>query len=285
VVREMISRPLKQSRIVAIAGAMVALLSGVNFATAQTNTNPRFEVATLKPYSVDSPGPMPLSMFPRRNGDRFTWCMFLSEMLSYAYNIPDTRIEGFKSPMDAYVVTATMDPSATDAQARLMLQALLAEKLKLVVHRETREAPGYALVVGKNGPKMKTADASGDPPPMPEDLKGITASANKGRIFTHVPERGVLAAVGRGVSMPQLADELSKNLKTPVEDKTGLVGNYYFELRFQEPEAQLAADQSEFAPAADISSALPDQLGLKLEKAKVPAEYLVVQHWEMPAAE
>jgi uncharacterized protein (TIGR03435 family) len=204
-------------------------------------------------------------------------------MLSYAYNIPYTRMEGFQDSGQAYVVTAKIDPSATDEQARLMLQALLLERLKMTAHRETREMQGYALVIAKNGPKLKEADAAGQPPPMPEDMKQFPVTAYQGRIITHIPEKGVFAALGRGVSVSQLADELSKDLKTPMTDQTGLTGKYYFELKFQMPDVQISANPDDFAPAADISSALPDQLGLKLEKAKVPAEYLVVEHAEKPA--
>jgi uncharacterized protein (TIGR03435 family) len=205
-------------------------------------------------------------------------------MMSYAYEIPWTRFEGFKDPAKLYILTARLDPAATEEQVRLMLRALLTERLKVTARRESRDVPGYALVVAKNGPKMKQADALGNPPPMPED-KNSRVHYAKGRIFTHIPEQGVFAALGGGVPISQLADELSKDLKTPVVDRTGLTGNYYFELKFQQPDAQLSATSNEFTPAADISSALPDQLGLKLEKQKVSVEFLLVEHFETPAPE
>lgn len=271
-----------QSPIVA-AITLFAILTCAHVARAQSDPQPAFEVATLKQAPPEEDGATHIGIYPQRSGDSFTWCTFLGPMLSYAYNVPRTRIEGFKDPGLAYTVTARLDPSSTEEQARLMLRGLLVARMKMTAHRESRKMPGYALVVGKKGPKMHEADASGNPPPMPD--KDSQIPYEKGRIFTHIPERGVLAALGGGVPMSQLADELSKDLKTPVVDRTGLTGKYYFELKFQMPDAQLSASSNEFTPAADISSALPDQLGLKLEKQKVSAEFLVVEHFEAPTPE
>ncbi len=216
--------------------------------------------------------------------------MFLSDMLCYAYHISGPGLVGYKENHNLYSVVAKIEPTATDDQARAMMQGLLVEKLKLVAHRETREVQGYALVPAKNGPKLKAADPSDPLPPTPDSMNGAPPTANLGRTLSIVlPEKGaltgVLSLVGRGVSMGQLAGELSKDLKTPVVDRTGLTGKYFFELRFQMPDPQVSANADDPAPGADISYALPDQLGLKLEKAKVPAGYLVVDHAEKPAAE
>lgn len=250
--------------------------------TAQGGAGPTFEVATLKQVA-DSDAEF-ISIFPERKGDRFTWTMNLTNMMSYAYDIPWMRIVGVEPDGHFYAVTAKLDPSATEEQARQMLQALLVERLKLVAHRETREVQGYALVVGKNGPKLVTADASGEPPPQPPDMRGAPATAARGRIFSILPEKGVLSVVGRDVSMAQLADELSKDMKTAVVDRTGLTGRYYFDLRFDpssnNPDFPMDAD----APVGPVFSAVQD-VGLKLEKQKVRVEYLVVEHAEKPAAE
>jgi uncharacterized protein (TIGR03435 family) len=249
---------------------------------------PEFEAATLKPDDV--PGGLTISpIFPQRSGDRFTWDNApLSMMMAYAYSIPITRIEGFKTD-GFYSVAAKIDPTATDEQARLMLQALLVEKLKIAAHRETREMQGYALVIAKNGTKLKAADPAADLPPMPEFLKGEPATSIPGKIVTLSVGRSARGVAGRGVSMPQLADELSKILRTPVADHTGLTGKYYFDFEFQpdsNPNTQSPGDMNDDLPSApSIFSALPDKLGLKLEKAKVAAEYLVVEHAEKPAAE
>ncbi|HEY5055020.1 MAG TPA: TIGR03435 family protein [Acidobacteriaceae bacterium] len=247
---------------------------------AQAAAHPAFEVATLKP----SADPRIMCIVPERNGDRFT-CHGapLILLIAYAYNIPTSRIEG--QLHGGYSVDAKIDPSATDEQARLMLQSLLEERLKLVVHRETREVQGYTLVIAKNGPKLKDANPSADLPPMPNYMAVPVTEGQGQTIRVNADGRGVSAIVGRGGPISQLADQLSNVLKTPVVDRTGLTGKYYFELKFQNPAYQISTTTEDYTPAADLSSALPDQLGLKLEKAKVAAEYLVVDHAEKPAAE
>jgi len=270
-------------RIAAIAAVVIAWMHGASVVgaqnAAQADEHPTFEVATLKRSDV----PIVMSLVPDRSGDRFTFHSApLSLMISYAYNVPVSRIEVQTNGL--YSVDAKIDPSATEEQARAMLQGLLVERLKLVVHRDTREVQGYELVAAKSGPKLKEADASADPPAMPNYMAVPVTEAQGRTITVNADGRGVFAVLGRGGPISQLADQLSNVLKTPVIDRTGLTGKYYFELKFQNPAYQLSTSE-DYTPAPDLSSALPDQLGLKLEKQKVPAEYLVVEHSEKPAAE
>ena len=177
-----------------------------------------------------------------------------------------------------YMIAATTDASATEDQVRLMLQTLLVERFKIPSHRETKEFQGYALVVAKNGPKLKTANALGEAPPMPDFRRGAPSAPFEGRIITSVQDIGVSALLGRGVSTSQLADELSENLGAFVLDQIGLTGKYYFGFTFQS-----IAHPRDDAQAASIFSAVQDELGLKLEKQKVPGDILVVDHLEKPS--
>ena len=83
--------------------------------------------------------------------------------------------------------------------------------------------------------------------------------------------------VGRGVSISQLAEELSQRLETFVVDRTGLRGKYYFGFKSHWPNSP-----SESLEVASVFSVLPDELGLKLVKEKCPVEMLVVDHFEKP---
>lgn len=268
----------------AASGALLVLTTEAGLARAQSVSQTQadvpstFEVATLKQVPPNAPAPM--SVYPGRHGDRFVWCNRLEAMLSYAYNVPWTRIEGYRDDGHLYSLDSKIDPSATGEQARQMLRALLVERLKLTVHLETREVEGDALVIAKNGPKLQEADASGQPPPMPNDMKDKPVTAYKGLILTYVHDD--LEIEGRAVTTAQLAEELSKNLKATVVDHTGLTGKYYIDMKYQPEGAQTSADPNGLALAEDIFTALSDQLGLKIEKAKVPAEFLVVQHFEKP---
>ena len=141
----------------------------------------------------------------------------------------------------------------------LMLQALLAERFRLVVHRETKELPGYALVVGKNGPK-----------------------------FHEVQDDGTAAKIGSGdghqinahhISMKMLAGKLAGYIGSPVVDSTGLTGLFDFTLDFSVDES-MSADRT---PGPTIFEAVQWQPGLKLEARREPAEVIVIDHVEKPS--
>jgi len=263
--------------LLAAAGMLVApapLIVGL--ARAQTNTKPTFEVASLR--EVRAGDVVPLNAFPRRTGGKFGWNTSLGRLACYAYHLPYWRISGFDKDRSFYTVVATMDASATEDQVRLMLQALMVDRLKIVSHRVTKEFQGYALVVAKGGPKLKTANGRGEAPPMPEYRRGTPFAPFEGRIISESAGVGTSAILGRGVSTSQLADELSENLGTFVLDRTGLTGKYYFGFTF------LSINRpSDDAEAASIFSVLPDELGLKLETQKGPVEILVVDHFERPS--
>jgi uncharacterized protein (TIGR03435 family) len=147
------------------------------------------------------------------------------------------------------------DPGkATEQQLLQMLQALLIERFQMKFHRETKDVPGFALVVGKNGPKLKPA--SGDEP-----------DAGWGPSLK--PGRGPNTLTARKYSMPKLADLLT-GLGDPVIDKTGLTGDYDFTLSWDETDGP------------QLSTALQQQLGLKFESQKVPASFLIIESAQKP---
>ena len=199
--------------------------------------------------------------------------------MSYAYRLPGWRISGIEKAQSFYTIDATLDASATEDQVRLMLQALLVERLNIVSHRETKELPGYALVVAKKGPKLKTADGLGEEPPMPDYLGGNSPAGLKGRLLTTAEGKGTSAILGRGVTIARFAEELSAAIGASVWDETGLTGEYYFGFKFQRMD--YTGDDAE---APSVFSVVQNELGLKLEKRKGPVEILVVDHVDKPSA-
>src|SRR4029077_13216232 len=117
------------------------------------------------------------------------------------------------------------------------------------IHRETKERAVYALVVGKNGPRLHEVEA------------GPQRSLNK---------RNYLSA--QKMSMPQLADSLSRPVNLPVLDMTGIAGVFDIELKW--------APEEDSANGPSIFTAVQEQLGLKLEQRKGPMEIIVVDHAE-----
>jgi uncharacterized protein (TIGR03435 family) len=161
-------------------------------------------------------------------------------------------------------------------QRRTMFQSILADRFKLVVHHETRELPIYVLSVAKGGPKFKES--------TPDD-PAATGPRRRGMMM----QRGKITATDAQVSM--LVTILSRQLGRTIVDKTGLTGNYDFTLEFTPDEGASAPPGSGGAPpppppdsaAPSIFTALPEQLGLKLESTKGPVDVIVIDHIEKPA--
>ena len=156
---------------------------------------------------------------------------------------------------------------------QVMLQSMLADRLKLEVHRDIKEVPVYSLVVGKNGPKFKETNAA-------ETHQGVTLPNGGGTV---VPEDGGHTIHFYAISMTSLAPLLTNWAGRPVQDKTGLTGKY--DMQMPNP-AMPAAGADGIAPPADpqgsVITAMED-LGLKLVPGKGQVETLVIDHVERPS--
>jgi uncharacterized protein (TIGR03435 family) len=143
-----------------------------------------------------------------------------------------------------------------------MLRTLLADRFQLKVHRETKEGNVYALVVAKNGPKLK----------QPTGDRSWVAVVR----ITPPDEPGVKYALqGRKTSMALFAGELYDQVGRPVLNHTRIQGEFDFRVDYA------TDDNPETGPS--IFAAMQEQLGLRLEATKGPVETLVVDHAEKPS--
>jgi uncharacterized protein (TIGR03435 family) len=310
----MLNRNFRPTRITLVT-CLLVIATSLAFVNARTNpnlyqsqSNYKFEVASIKPdkSSIASNGLPRVRVNPAPDG--FTASgVNLVQLISLAYGSPTSfsllgslnrdqlyfqnnlvsrAPEWFRT--ERFDVDAKMETSVADALQKLspddryvarqqMLQALLADRFKLTVHRETKELPVFALVIAKNGLKIHESKA------------GDTPSARGGRGGPgsfQVQGRGG-PIVAEGVSLSTLVQFLSRQpLGRIVVDKTGLTGKYDFKLQWTPDD--LAAATSEDAPPSDspwpsLFTALQDQLGLKLEPQKGPVQTLVVDHAEKPS--
>lgn len=158
----------------------------------------------------------------------------------------------------------SQNPStSTVGQLRQMLQAMLADRFKLTIHRETRESAGYALVVAKNGIKLKEFFGDEKPP-----------------FDTHT-EKGQPVIKGSS-PLTQLCPSLRRLVDGPIVDKTGLSGSYDYE--FVVPGLPVQGGRGGVGPdTADISDALQEQLGLRLQRERVQLDVIVIDHIERPS--
>jgi len=155
-------------------------------------------------------------------------------------------------------------------QLQAMLRQILAERFQFAAHRETRELPVYAMSVAKGGPKLK--EFVFDP--------AVPASARHGGGVQM--SMGMIAA--HECTIPYFLAMLSRQLGRTVIDRTGLTGNYDFTLRWSPDNgATSASEGAQDDTLPSIFSAVQEQLGLKLESTKAPADVLVVDHLERPS--
>jgi len=157
------------------------------------------------------------------------------------------------------------DPArTTEKQLLAMLQALLIERFQLKFHLEKTEVAGFALVVAKNGPKLQPSTAS----EMRLSLKDPTGKS----IVKHGPGQPISMTAIK-CPVPQLVSLLSAvGGHGPGVDRTGLTGEYDFTLSWDD----------DAGPA--LSTALRDQLGLRMESAKVPVSTFLVDSAAQPGA-
>ena len=223
----------------------------------------QFEVVSIKPNNS-----MSFSSQSRTDGGMLTGTnLSLRSLILRAYGIKDYQLEGPDSLGSEHFDISARIPEEVAAQHgghekykaafESMMQSMLAERFKLVAHRDRKVMGAYALVIGKNGIKFKEV-----PPGGPRN------SSTHNTHFT-----------GTGVSMDDLAAVLSQHTEIPVLDFTGLKGVYDLKLDWQEEQA--ARDNADAPPSAPgITEAVEEQLGLKMERRKAPVEVLVVDRIE-----
>lgn len=298
-----------EKKLLLAAAAVAAVAGPVGFglmnapagrAQSQAEAGPAetFEVASIKPDKSGGRGARMMNSPGRFRATNIT----LKMLIRMAYGVQDFQITGGPGWMnsDAYDVEAkepagadavspmNMDESrrrADEERRKKMVRALLADRFQLKLHRETKELPVYALVVAKNGPKLKESD-------LPADAKG-PGPGGKFRGMMMGPGQ----VTGNGVTLEFLATALSGTLGRPVVDQTGLKGAYDLKLEWTPDEGQRrmmmvmkggpGAGPGE-APPPDASgpsvfTAIQEQLGLKLESKKGPVEILVIEHAEQPS--
>jgi uncharacterized protein (TIGR03435 family) len=232
------------------------VLLGAFFAVAQVPT--QFEVASVKPQA---PGDTRGSIQPSP-GAFIANGIPLKLLIEIAYRLKDFQITGGLSWIDTdkYDISARAAAGVipTHQEMQSMLQALLADRFGLKVHRETREMPAFALTVNKGGPKLAQPAATDPPEPFVSIGNGILT--------------------GRRMNMPGLADALSSESDRIVLDRTELSGDYDLTLKWN-PDAS-AQDTS----SVSLFTAIQEQLGLRLEATKAPVEVLVIDSVQKASA-
>jgi uncharacterized protein (TIGR03435 family) len=231
---------------------------------------PRFEVASITPSNPSEPplgrfAPVPVYISP---GRLTAQSASLKELIKGAYALEDYQVIGGPGWIVAarFDVVGKASGGAASDQLLLMLRSLLADRFKLVVHRETKALAIYALVVAQNGPKFHAFKPGAEPA--------------QGKLNHFRPP-----------DLPFLARYLTRlGSGKPVIDQTGLTGDFDLDLDMDKIGREAASLSGAAGGPAILESmfeatvnALPDELGLKLVPTRANVVVLVIDHVEKPS--
>jgi uncharacterized protein (TIGR03435 family) len=211
---------------------------------------------------------------------------------------------------DKFDITATANSKATFAEMNVMLQALLAERFLLRTHIDKRQTDMQVLTVARpdgrlgSGLRRTTADCDAkmrdrelNPPDaalMRESIKAQLDLESKVATPTTPPPCGSMSLrmldlqadaailLGTGQPMSAVVDQISRELKTPVVDRTGLNGR--FDISMEYSRALSASPAAASAGGRDLRGAVEKHLGLRLTKQSVPVDVLVIDSVSQPTA-
>jgi uncharacterized protein (TIGR03435 family) len=256
---------------------------------------PAFEVASIKPAAPMERGKMLIGFGGDAGRINYT-NVSLKDVVARAYEMKPYQVSG-PSWMDSerYDITAKIPDGVPREKVPEMLQNLLIERFKMTVHKESKEQAIYALIAGKNGPRL-TESAEGDASAV-VGPDGAKFAAPRGGVM--IDGSGKIRATR--TTMGGFADMLSRLMDRPVVDMTGLKGTYdlTLEVAMEDlvgmkkmaeragPGAHLGGDGGpapDGDPHASMFSAV-QQLGLKLDARKSPLDFLVVDKAEKAATE
>jgi uncharacterized protein (TIGR03435 family) len=246
-------------------------------------STPVYSSVSIKPSAPANGDSRTQMMFSDMDGSFVAHGVTLQKLIQMAYQVQDAQISGPQDLLNnpKFDVEAKLDPSnvaalhqqtsnGKDFPAKALLQSILVDRFKLVTHFETRTLPAYELLVDEGGSKLQP-------------------SANE----PHMMRLGRGELTTSGSPLELLTTQLSARLGRPVVDKTGLKGNYAFNLHWTpdatEEEHLKAAGQPAFPePAPDsngpsLLTAVQEQLGLKLQSQTESVQVLVIDHVAVPS--
>jgi len=229
---------------------------------------PSFEVASVKAMTDSDPNS---DLVPRRLGDQVTMhSVPLQTIIAWAYRLGNPDYQLVPGIWEKILFSEDCDIQAlapglpSDDELRLMFQALLEDRFQLKIHKEMRDLEAYDLVVARGGSKLVPA-----PPRAAKHSVGFggisswAAFRNDGK---HL--------VGVGASMEEMVVVLTRQMRAPVRDRTGIAGVFDFDVAFS-----TGVDSSE-KPV--LATAIHD-LGLNLEKTRGSFEVMVIDRLERPS--
>ena len=245
---------------------------------------PRFDVASVRPAGGSSGtstwGVLPSGRFVATNSQ-------LRSLIVNAYGVTFDRLLGGPDWIDSdrFDILASAPAGTSESTMLTMLQTLLADRFQLVLRREAREMAVYSLVIAQNDGRTDKALLPVDCTASRTESKPV---AGKGYahacswLITRQPATGMSTYQSGGVNLDELAKTLTGRVGRPVINRTGLAGEFQFELSWLQDLQAAAASPAAANDGPSLFSELQDQLGLRLESSRGPVEFLVIESLERP---
>lgn len=264
---------------------------------------PEFEVASIKPSA--SAGVDRVRVGVHIDGSQVSCAsLSLKEYIAIAYRLKNYQISGPDwISSERFDIAAKLPAGGVAKDVPGMLQALLDDRFQMKMHRESKEFPVYAMVVGKDGVKMQESAPDSGKDAEPSDgragvnvaasgeRKGVSINYGHGSYFTFADDK----LEGKKLTASAMADVLARFMDRPVVNQTSLKGEYDFLLELSPEDyramlirsaigagVELPPRALQYAASASNDSLFNamEKLGLKLESSKAPLEVLVIDHIE-----
>jgi uncharacterized protein (TIGR03435 family) len=286
---------MKGERPMTGASTRTFLTSAFLFAAASSAQTLKFEVAAIKPAPDCVLGPNGSGKLGRMSPGRIeVECTTMLSLMGGAYAVDEhlerqwIQVEGGPGWLrtETYSVIAKSEDGKAPVAVMLgpMMRALIEERLALRTHTETREGPVYELTVAKGGLKAKTsvpgACVPGDPNRPPQDLRP-NSDTYKNCGIRNLRTRSGMVLEATGVTTRELAKSLSLDRESV--DRTGVEGRFDFVLRYSSEGLPAPGAESAVEPWPGIFTAIVEQTGLKLNRARGPLHFPIIDSVQRPA--
>ena len=278
-----------------VAGILVA---AVALGVARAQAPAAFEAASIKRNTTNGAGLPPVVVI---SGNRLSApFVTLRELVRVAYGVNDHQVVGGPGWIgsDRFEVGATIPAGTSTDTVREMLRALLAERFHLATHTEKRDLPVYALLyTGQLGSKMRAAGPecaplsspaglpTPPPPPPPPPGAGtmlVLGQPQTGSKCGTAMMRGFISA--RDIQMDTFAFLLMREVQRPVIDRTQLTGRYDLDLNFLPDSGPMMLNGTAInADAPSLTTAVREQLGLRLDSTREPFDVVVIDRVLAPS--
>jgi uncharacterized protein (TIGR03435 family) len=275
--------------------AVLSVLISTGLSAQTPPTKVEFEVASVRPFSITQVDGGSVTLGLRMDGaqTRITG-LTMRDLLGMAYRVKLYQLNGPEwMAMERYDINAKLPAGVSPEKLPEMVQALLNDRFGIRLHRESKEMPVYALVVGK--PPLRLKDSVIDPTAPPPTAVQVTGTGSAAGVSVNLGNGSSYTFAGgkfeaKKVNAAAMAAVLERFTDRPVLDVTELKGTYDFEFKVTPEDTQTLMIRAAINAGVQLPpqamrlldnggnplEGAAEQLGLKLDSRKMPVEIIVI---------